>query len=146
MIRMRIEQPHELEILEIVHPPQGHRTRPRDHRQRQAGIGGMRPVVDAGKNLSYLIGGNKGALVDRLALPRGAGFRAAARRSVRFACAGPRSIRSSVRLRARRAVRHPVRLALGPASGFTLRLAPVVPDSLLVVVTENDALRIAVIP
>src|ERR1022692_2122281 len=145
MIGMRVEQPHELEIFVVIHPPQRHRTRPGDHRQCQAGIGGMRPVVDASEYLTDLVGCDKGALLDGFALPRCARLRTAACRPFRLADAGPRSLRSPVRRRARRAVRHPVRLALGPASGFTLRLAPIFPDSLLVVVTENYALRIAVI-
>src|ERR1035437_502104 len=146
MIGMRVEQPHELEIFVVIHPPQRHRTRPRDHRQCQAGIGGMRPVVDASEYLTDLVGCDKGALLDGFAHAIRAGLRTAARGAFCFACAGSRSLRSPVSERARRAVRHPVRLALGPASGFTLRLAPAVPDPLVVVVTEDYALRIGVIP
>src|ERR1035437_5443447 len=142
MIRVRIEQPRELEILVVIHPPQRHRTRPGDHRQRQAGIGGMRPVIDARKNLPYLIGGNKGALLDGFAGPRSVRLRGAACRPFRLAYAGPRSLRSPVSGRPGRAVRHPVRLALGPALRFALRPAPAVPDPLVVVVTEDYALRI----
>src|ERR1039457_391958 len=142
MIGMRVEQPHELEIFVVIHPPQRHRTRPRDHRQCQAGIGGMRPVVDASEYLTDLVGCDKGALLDGFARPRGARLRGAACRPIRFAYAGSRSLRSPVSGRPGGAVRHPVRLALGPASGFTLRLAPAVPDLLVVVVTEDYALRI----
>ena len=69
MIGMRVEKTEELVVLEIIHAPQRYRPRPRNNDKRQPRIGLMRPVVDAGKHLPYLIGGNKGALLDGFARP-----------------------------------------------------------------------------
>src|ERR1035438_4341571 len=63
----------------------------------------MRPVVDAGEKLAYFIGGDEGALVDRLACPGRAGFRRA------------RRLRSPLGLRLGRAGRTPARAPLVPA-------------------------------
>src|ERR1035438_8943767 len=78
----------------------------------------MRPVVDAGEKLADFIGGDEGALVDRLTCPGRAGFRRA------------RRLRRSFGLRPGRAAGNPVRAALAPsprlARGQGVRPAPAV--------------------
>ena len=60
IIRVRIEQPHELEILVVIDAAQRHGPRPGNHHKRQPRIGGTRPVIDAREDLADLIGRDRG--------------------------------------------------------------------------------------
>ena len=91
-IRRRIEQPHELVILVIIHALQRQRPRAGNHHQREARINLLCLVIDPGEDLPDLIGRDEGAFLDRLARPFCLRLRRAVGRAFRLARAGRHTV------------------------------------------------------